>query len=250
MKFSLFPFLVFIIEITPAFTQIYVAPGGSDSNPGTIEQPLESIQQAQALVSPGDTVYIRGGLYQVREDQISRIEQNLFACISFLDKSGLPGRMIKYWAYPGEAPVFDFSAVKPANRRVVGIWVAGNNIHIRGLEMTGVQVTITTHTESYCIYSRGNNNIFEQISMHDNVGTGLRHYRGGGNLFLNCDAYRNHDNVSEDRLGSNSDGFGCHPDPGNTGNVFRGCRAWFNSDDGFDIIRADAPVVFEYCWAF
>jgi hypothetical protein len=73
---------------------------------------------------------------------------------------------------------------------------------------------------------------------------------GGNNLFLNCDAYRNHDNVSQDGKGSNTDGFGCHPNPGSTGNVFRGCRAWFNSDDGFDIIRADESVLFENCWAF
>ena len=86
--------------------------------------------------------------------------------------------------------------------------------------------------------------------MHDNVGTGLRHYKGGHNLFLNCDSYRNWDNVSEDKLGGNNDGFGCHPDPGGTGNVFRGCRAWFNSDDGFDVIRADESVVFDSCWAF
>ncbi len=231
-------------------SQIFVATNGDDENPGTIDEPLESLQQAQSMASPGDTIYIRGGIYNIREDQISRVENNLFACITYLDKSGLPGQTIKYWAYPGETPIFDFSAVTPANQRVVGIWVSGSYIHIKGLEMTGVQVTIKTHTESYCIYSRGNNNIFEEISMHDNVGTGLRHFRGGGNLFLNCDAYRNHDNVSEDGLGSNSDGFGCHPDPGSTGNVFKGCRAWFNSDDGFDIIRADEAVVFDSCWAF
>ncbi|MFK7926271.1 MAG: FlgD immunoglobulin-like domain containing protein [Bacteroidia bacterium] len=244
--------LIFIIGIAPAFPQIYVAPNGDDTNPGTITQPLESIQQAQTLAAPGDTVFIRGGLYQVREDQISQIQQNLFACISFLNKSGLPGQTIKYWAYPGETPVFDFSNVAPADRRVVGIWVdqGAEYIHIKGIEMTGIQVSILTHTESYCVYSRGSNNIFEQISMHDNLGTALRHYRGGNNLFLNCDAYNNHDNVSEDGLGSNTDGFGCHPNPGGTGNVFRGCRAWFNSDDGFDIIRADESVLFENCWAF
>ena len=126
----------------------------------------------------------------------------------------------------------------------------GSYIHIKGLEITGVQVTITSHTESYCIYSRGNHNIFEQLNLHDNVGTGLRHYKGGNNLFLNCDSYRNWDNVSEDGNGGNTDGFGCHPDPGSTGNVFRGCRAWFNSDDGFDIIRADEAVVFDSCWSF
>jgi len=250
MKSMIYIFICILFFTTAGFAQIFVAPDGNDENPGTIGEPLESLQQAQSLASPGDTVYIRGGLYEVRQDQISTVQQNLFACITFLDKSGLPGQTIKYWAYPGETPVFDFSGVKPADQRVVGIWMAGEYIHLKGFEMTGIQVTITGHTESYCIYSRGNNNIFEQISMHDNVGTGLRHYRGGGNLFLNCDAYRNHDYVSQDGTGSNNDGFGCHPDSGSTGNVFKGCRAWFNSDDGFDIIRADEGVVFDSCWAF
>ena len=243
--------LLLVLFYTSLSAQIYVAPDGNDTtNTGTIDQPFESIQRAQELVSPGDTVFIRGGTYNVREDQISNVVSNLFACISYLDVSGTEDATIKYWAYPGETPIFDFSNVKPEGQRVAGIYIVGSYIHIKGLEMTGIQVTITTHTESYCIYSRGSHNIFEQISMHDNVGTGLRHYKGGDNLFLNCDAYRNHDNVSEDGLGSNNDGFGCHPDAGSTGNIFRGCRAWFNSDDGFDIIRADEPVVFDSCWAF
>ncbi len=250
MKYFYVILLISVLAVTPVFSAIYVAPDGSDANPGTLEQPLESIQHAQTLASAGDTVYIRGGSYVVREDQISKIEQNLFACISFLDKSGSEGQTINYWAYPGETPVFDFSAVKPEGRRVVGIWVSGDYIHIKGLEMIGVQVTITSHTESYCIYSWGDHNIFELISMHDNKGTALRHRTGGDNLFLNCDAYRNHDNVSEDGMGGNTDGFGCHPKSGGTGNVFRGCRAWFNSDDGFDTIRSSESIVFENCWSF
>ncbi|AFN73329.1 hypothetical protein MROS_0085 [Melioribacter roseus P3M-2] len=246
----IFASLVIILTSININSQIYVAPDGDDSNPGAIDRPLESLQKAQELAKAGDTVYIGGGLYKVREDRISRVVSNLFACVTYLDKSGTEGNTIKYWAYPGETPVFDFSDVMPANQRVVGIYVIGNYIHLKGIEMTGIQVTITSHTESYCIYSRGNNNIFEQISMHDNVGTGLRHYKGGNNLFLNCDSYRNWDNVSEDGLGGNTDGFGCHPDASGTGTVFKGCRAWFNSDDGFDIIRADASVVFDSCWAF
>ena len=250
INLKFYTFLILLIFSTTVFSQIYIAPDGSDSYPGTVDQPLESIQKAQELASPGDTVFIRGGTYKIRQDQISKVVSNLFACISYLDKSGTEGHNINYWAYPGETPVFDFSDVKPANQREVGIYVVGSYIHIKGLEMTGVQVTITTHTESYCIYSRGNYNIFEQISMHDNVGTGLRHYKGGHNLFLNCDSYRNWDNVSEDQLGGNTDGFGCHPDAGSTGNIFKGCRSWFNSDDGFDIIRADEAVVFDSCWSF
>ena len=250
IKLKVYTLVIFIILNVTIFSQIYIAPDGNDSNPGTINQPLESIQKAQEFASPGDTVFIRGGSYKIRQDQITTVVSNLFVCISYLDKNGTEDQTIKYWAYPGETPVFDYSDVKPANQRVVGIYVIGSYIHIKGLEMTGVQVTIITHTESYCIYSRGNHNIFEQISMHDNVGTGLRHYKGGNNLFLNCDSYRNWDNVSEDKLGSNTDGFGCHPDPGSMGNVFRGCRAWFNSDDGFDIIRADESVIFDSCWSF
>lgn len=246
----IFLLLILIGFFETAYSKIYVAPNGDDSNPGTIDRPLLTIQKAQELVNPGDTVFIRGGLYKIRPNQISKVVSNLFACVTYLDKSGSEDKTIKYWAYPGETPVFDFSDVKPSNQRVVGIYVVGNYIHLKGLEMTGIQVTITTHTESYCIYSRGSHNIFEQISMHDNVGTGLRHYKGGYNLFLNCDAYRNWDNVSEDKLGSNTDGFGCHPDAGGKGNVFKGCRAWFNSDDGFDIIRADESVVFDSCWSF
>lgn len=228
----------------------YVAVDGSDSNPGTIELPLASIQKGQDKAAPGDTVFIRGGDYGVTQNDISNVVSGLFASITYLDKSGQPGKMIHYFNYPGEQPTFDFSSVKPSGQRVVGIYVRGDYIHIRGLEMTGIQVTITDHTESYCVYSRGSHNIYENLDLHDNKGTGIRHYDGGHNLFLNCDAYRNHDDVSENKRGSNTDGFGCHPGPGGTGNVFRGCRAWFNSDDGFDCIRADEAIIYENCQAF
>jgi len=239
------------VKLSIVFSAVcYVAPDGLDTNPGTLDHPFATIQKAQEFASAGDTVFIRGGDYHITESQISRIEQNLFACISYIDKSGSSGMRINYWAYPGEVPVFDFSDVKPPDQRVVGIYVTASWVHIKGLEMKGVQVTIKEHTESYCIYSWGNNNIFEQIRMHDNQGTGLRHRKGGNNLFLNCDAYQNHDYTSEDGKGVNTDGFGCHPADGGTGNIFRGCRAWFNSDDGFDVIGSAEPVIFENCWAF
>ncbi len=238
------------ISFSLSAKQIFVSPEGDDINEGTIESPFWSIQKAQSVASAGDTVYIRGGTYSITASDISRVESNLFACISFLDKNGVEGKRINYWAFPGEKPLFDLTAVKPFNQRVVAFWVSGDYLHLKGIEITGVQVTITSHTESYCVYSWGNHNIFENISMHDNKGTGLRHRNGGYNLFLNCDAYNNHDNVSEDRRGGNTDGFGCHPRTGGKGNVFRGCRAWFNSDDGFDCIRSNEAIVFENCWAF
>jgi len=72
---------ILILITYPLFSQIYVAPDGSDSNPGTIDKPLESIQKAQELVSAGDTVFIRGGTYKIREDQISKVVSNLFVIL-------------------------------------------------------------------------------------------------------------------------------------------------------------------------
>ncbi len=60
----------------------------------------------------------------------------------------------------------------------------------------------------------------------------------------------NYDPVSEGGRGGNTDGFGYHARKGSTGNIFRGCRAWFDSDDGFDFINSDEVARIENCWAF
>lgn len=228
---------------------LFVATDGNDANPGTKERPFATIQKAQSKVSPGDTVYIRGGVYHMSVGQIARIER-IYACVTFLDKSGKKGRYILYSAYPGERPVFDYSDIRPENLRVAAFYVTGSWLHLRGFEVTGVQVTIKTHTQSECFENHGSNNIYEQLSMHDGMAIGFYLLSGSDNLILNCDAYRNFDSVSENRRGGNTDGFGCHPSDGSKGNVFRGCRSWFNSDDGYDVINSHEATVFDHCWAF
>ena len=128
----------------------YVSPNGADANPGSKAQPLYSIRKAQQLVLPGDTVWVRGGTYSVREADITTYSR-IQAFVVLLDKSGAENKRINYWAFPGEKPVFDFSSVKPANYRVHAFEVTGSWIHLKGLEVTGVQVTITNvNTQSIC----------------------------------------------------------------------------------------------------
>ena len=227
----------------------FVAPDGDDANPGTREQPFASVQRAQRAASPGSTVFIRGGLYRMRADQIAE-SNRLSAFAISLGTSGLPGKPIRYWASEGERPVFDFAAVRPAGLRVSAFHAGASWLHIRGLEVVGVQVTATNHTQSICFENAGSDNVFERLSLHDGMAIGIYGVRGSNNLFLNCDAFRNRDSVSEDGRGGNVDGFGYHPGRGCTNNVFRGCRAWFNSDDGFDCINSQERVAFENCWAF
>lgn len=226
----------------------YVAPNGNDTDPGTLTQPFLTIGRAQKAVLPGDTVYIRGGNYQMQEGQIMETS-SVWAYVTALTKSGTADARINYWAYPGEQPVFEYSDVKPEGYRVVAFYVSGSYIHIKGIEVVGVQVTITDHTQSECFSNYGNHNIYENLRMHDGMAIGLYIHDGTDNLILNCDAYRNWDSVSEGGKGGNTDGFGSHSTTQDAVNTFRGCRAWLNSDDGFDCIHSTGKTIFDHCWA-
>lgn len=242
-KYILF-FSIFLTSTWLFAADFYVAPNGNDANNGSFSNPVESIKRAQQLASYGDTVYIRGGLYTMRENQIEEY-YSIWAYVTKLSKSG-----ISYLAYQDEKPIFDYQNIKPANYRITAFYINGSNIHIKGIEIIGVQVTITTHTQSECFEIQGSNNTLENIVMHHNMAIGVYILRGSNNLILNCDAYENWDSVSQGGVGGNVDGFGCHVRNGDTGNVFRGCRAWFNSDDGFDLINSGEPVLIDHCWAF
>lgn len=240
---------VLAAAIPAAAADWFVAPAGDDRSPGSREQPFATLARAQAAASPGDTVHLRGGTYRMEESMIARRDR-IWAHVILLHKSGRPGKPIRYRAADGEKPVFDFSAVKPAGMRVHAFEVAGSHLHLEGISVTGVQVTATGHTQSICFSNTGSHNRYERLSMHDGMGIGFYLSRGKDNLILNCDAWNNHDPVSGNRRGGNVDGFGAHPRQGDTGNVFRGCRAWFNADDGFDCISSGESVRFEECWAF
>ena len=98
--------------------------------------------------------------------------------------------------------------------------------------------------ESWCVYViGGSNNTFEMLDAHHNMGPGFFIQAGGNNTFLNCDSHENEDTLTSNGDGQSADGFGCHPNQaGDTGNVFRGCRAWWNSDDGWDFINSAGGV--------
>jgi Right handed beta helix region len=227
----------------------YVASTGDDRNAGTIDAPFATLQRAQQSAAAGDTVWIRGGTYHYQESQIARLRRGR-AIVVMLDKSGEVGKPIRYWAFPNETPIFEFTSVKPNEARVTAVQVDGSWLHLKGLTFTGVQVTITGHTQSICVDNQGDHNVYETLRMCDGQAIGLWIGRGSHNLVLHCDAYRNHDYTSEDRRGGNVDGFGFHAPAGSVNNVFRGCRAWFNSDDGFDFINTTEPATIENCWAF
>ena len=223
----------------------FVAPGGLNSNSGSSNAPFATIMRAQTAASSGDTVYLRGGTYLLNNSNFT-VTNSPWAIVNNMTKSG-----IGYIAFPGELPVFDFSAAQPIGWRVTAFLVTANNCVFKGFDVVGVQVTIAgTHTQSENFRVAGGSfNRFEQLRMHDGMGNGWYLTDGASNLVLNCDAWNNR-GLDSGSLG-NTDGFGCHPShTGGKGNILRGCRAWFNSDDGYDCINAFAVVTFDHCWAF
>jgi pectate lyase-like protein len=228
----------------------YVAPTGNDTSPGTMSQPFATMQQGQTAASPGDTVYLRGGTYAYTAGTTTCASTTATISAIVLSKSGASGNRINYWAYPGETPILSFSGIKDSCR-IEGIRVTGSWIHLKGLEITGVPQNNSLNHESWGIHVEGgSNNIYELLNLHHNMGPGLFFVRGGNNLILNCDSHENYDPLSSSGAGGNADGFGCHIGTGDTGNVFRGCRAWWNSDDGWDFIQAQEVVTVENSWSW
>jgi MYXO-CTERM domain-containing protein len=228
---------------------LYVSPKGNDSAAGSEAAPLASLARAQELAQAGDTVLLRGGTYAFNAGTTACKSGTDTISGVVLSKSGSAGKPIRYFAYPGEKPVLDFDGIRDSCR-IKGILVSADYVHVKGLELKGVRQNNDLNHESWGLWNQGSHNVFELLDVHHIMGAGIFIQRGGDNLVLNCDSHDNLDEHTSNGAGESADGFGCHVDAANTGNVFRGCRAWWNADDGFDFINADAPCTVEHSWAW
>ncbi len=254
MKYLLLSICLAFAGILPLrANDYYVSPSGSDLNSGSIDAPLLNIKTAIDKAKAGTTIYLREGTYRPSVASIMKVkgESNIYDCVFYLSENGSSMLPITLCGYPGEKVVIDLSEIKTDNR-IMGFDMLGNYWHLKNFDIVGIQVTQTGHSQSINIGLFGGNNcIIENVNMHDGMGIGVYATKGSNNLVLNCDAYNNYDPVSGNARGGNCDGFGFHlKSESDTGNVLRGCRAWRNSDDGFDLINNYAPVVIEQCWAW
>lgn len=209
----------------PELATYYVATNGADTNPGTIDQPFATLGPAVSVADPGDLIYVRGGTYQ----WTAKVQMN---------RDGSAGQPIRVIAYPGEHPVLDFSgqAYGSSNR---GIEIKGDRWRLFGLEIVGAG--------DNGIYITGASNVVEQCVIRECRDSGLQLHSGASySLILNCDSFRNFDGPN---AGENADGFAAKFELG-PGNEFHGCRAWENSDDGWDLWQATNTVVIEHCWTW
>lgn len=249
----LLPLIALMAAVPAKAGDLYVSPTGNDTGDGQHDTPFRTIGAAIEKATPGTVIYLREGVYRPNTADIMQPngEGGNYDCVYYLDKDGSSEQPFTIAGYPGEKAVIDLSDIK-TGRRIIGFDMKGDHWHLKNFDIVGIQVTQTGHTQSINVALFGGSNCrIEQVNMHDGMGIGVYATKGHDNLVLNCDAYNNYDPVSEDARGGNCDGFGFHlKDTGATGNVISGCRAWRNSDDGFDLINNYAPVTIENCWAW
>lgn len=211
---------------------IFVSPDGAATGAGTIEEPVD-LDTAVQFVKEGQTVYLLGGTY-------NRTAPVVIAA----GNDGTKDALKTLSSYKGEKVVLDFGG------KSKGFSLAGNYWHVYGIDFaksanTGAQIG-------------GSNNIIELCKVYGSAETGLQVSRIGSvgreawpsyNLILNCEAFD-----SKDASENNADGFGAKLTCGE-GNVFRGCIAHNNIDDGWDLYtKAESgpigAIVIEDCIAY
>ena len=130
-----------IREITGVITPSHFVDGGAagdDAHPGTEAEPWKTIQHAVDTVSPGDTVYIRGGTY------------NENALLYY--NSGEADNWITYRNYPGEVVIMDGTGIVPTSGN--GLWCMLKSDYVR---VCGIQIKNSNSAGInvlYCHYIR------------------------------------------------------------------------------------------------
>lgn len=193
-------------------TNYYASPTGASTNQGTIDSPYNLTQGLSKTAAAGDTLYLRGGVYE------------LSAKTSY-SKSGNASSRVVVAAYEGEQPIFDFRK-QPYGSSNTGFSISSNYAHIKGI--------VVRYAGDNGFYISGSNNIIENCVAYRNCDSGFQLKSGTNNLILNCDSYENFDYQSS-TVGGNADGFADKQYSNSAGaNTYDGCRSWSNSDDGWD----------------
>ncbi len=216
---------------------IYISPNGSASGTGTKENPKD-IYSAVKEAAPGQTLILMEGTYALSSTVVTNrgIDGTEDAKIYMIADPEATSR-----------PVLDFQG------KCAGMILAGDYWYFKGFDVTnsangqkGIQVSGSYNTlDNLRTYKNGNTGL--QISRY--LGTDNWEDWPSHNLILNCTSYLNADAGYED-----ADGFAAKLTIAD-GNVFDGCIAAYNADDGWDLFAKieSGPigkVVIKNCVAF
>lgn len=230
----------------------YVATNGNDNNVGSISSPWRTPQYGINAISPGDYLYIRGGTYGTGY-LLGQSGGNYYG-IRISNKNGDAGHHYHVSNYPGETVILDGSSFKSRTASNVGIGIYNSSYW----DFTGINVANFTQASDNAYPAHP----WYESNVHHIVHTLCNSYHCGNGFvldgtqnyvyFYNCDSYENADryNAGGQTPGGLCNGFYITPDAAEH-IFFEGCRAWNNTDDGWDMFGSNGGYVqFLNCWAF
>ncbi len=210
----------------------YCSPSGT-GNGMTYNTPCGFASGVNKLTSAGDTLFCLGGQY------------NFNNVINITLTAGAAGKNLVICNYPGEKPVLDWRTEAYGGRGLV-IKSTTQYLTIKGLTLRYTGKNAILNNGSFCT--------FENLDVYGNGDTGIQMKGGGNNYIINCDSHDNCDyqlgGITAADFGGNADGFADKQFTGGP-NTYIGCRAWNNSDDGWDFFQrvtsSSTPSVIQNC---
>ena len=223
----------------------WCSPEGDDlTADGSREKPFFSLQRAANLAGPGDTIVMAAGTY-------------LYDARVNISNCGTREKPITLRCDDGRA-VLDFSAMpyhKHSDNPQQGIRLTASYWHFYHIDICNASdngLLIERESVDGFPESQAHDNLIEACNFYKNGDTGLQMKNlAAFNRVVNCDSYLNCDEGEGD-----ADGFAPKISVGD-GNYFYGCRAWANSDDGWDVFykkdsgqKDNVTVILENCIAY
>lgn len=250
MKNILYILLFFVSSVLQAETY-YVSKTGSDGNAGTLAAPWLTWQYGFTHISAGDTLYIRGGEYYTNGAAGGGDWNGVYVSL----RNGTASDKIVVMNYPGETPVLNCEGFNPPgayDTRAIKFNEC-NYWHIQGLTVRRVPEKGALAAGFYL--EKSSHITFERCVSKHNGGPGfVSNNHCDYCYWINCDSWGNYDTAAD---GDFADGF-IFSNWGSAGeyHIFViGCRAWNNSDDGFDAFvsndgNSGGYVEYTNCWSW
>ena len=210
-------------------TNYYASPNGSGDGK-SYAHPTSFANGVSALKNGGDTLYLLAGTYEF-SDKFS------------LNKQGTASKRIVISGYPGQKAILDFHKVAYGTR---GLSIHANSLYVHVKDLS------IAYSGKNNLYNEGSYCLFENLDIYGSADTGCQMKKGGNNVILNVDSHDNFDyktmSGSTANFGGNADGFADKQFTG-AGNHYIGCRAWNNSDDGWDFFQrvSNSNTIIENC---
>lgn len=229
--------LFLIVQCTVFAENYYVSHSGSDSNSGTLENPLATVQKAHDTARKGDVIYLRGGLYKPTSQTKFKGE-------------GSENAYIVLRSYPGEIPVIDGENIPDGTTTWsfsgAKYWKIMGPIILTNGRGAGIVIGDSRFLEFDQVESCYNG---KQVP---NGAHGFMLWSGSDIVFKNCDAHHNANHLWKStkiqELNQYQHGDGWRIFSGSNVRL-EGCRSWHNLDDNYDFLGTEEPIEMIDCWA-